>query len=224
MWIPIAINPLSITSLEFQPYHYTFEGHFITSWLQLGLTDISKFWHSLKLIHQDWGSTSTIVDYQTDTDNDWVLIDEWDTALSQILYSEEKNLSSTHVVNGKQIRFRVRIRNYNTNTTPKLKTMVTEALVRVPVKRSIPITFRVADYDHDINGDPDDEISAEAKLTLLEGWEDDTTPLTISSKSSRVDGKRVFFDPYSSIEELTTYKDGTTGREYHICRATLIEV
>ena len=191
LWIPFpsgTVDPLADANMRF-----VHESVIPTGYKYAGLYDVFKFYHSLKLftehLSEDDGQWVD-VDYQVDEDTTW-------TPLPESFYTspmQEINLLNTLGVNGKRIRFRLKLQTSDNTKTPIIKGTVTENISRVSVKYAYGFAYRVRDDDVNLRGEPE-TITAEEKQDLLDEWATNLTPLVMRCGRKRYDNKTVFIDP-----------------------------
>lgn len=214
VYIHVSLDPLQEMN-----YQYTHEGHIETGRYYGGRRDISKYWHSVKLATDNLEpvyGTDIKVDYQTDNMNGWVEItNAFDTSPFQ-----EENLSDDNNVYGKWIQFRVRLRTETNTQTPEFQSLIIESLMRIPVKWSYTLNFRLIDQDHDLNGDPDN-VGADEKIAILDNWLTNVIPITMYSISSLENNKSVYVEPQSLRKVKKIIKE---GREGYLAQISLIGV
>lgn len=212
VWLPLSIDPYNHPSDAYNPYLYESEGYLITAWYYLGLNEIEKLFNSIRLVVENASATETVtVAYQVDDDSAWT-----DISGTVDTFSEKLYLAATPSVTGRRIRFRYRLASTTGTATPRVITTVLDAITRVPTKYTTTLTFRVADGDHDLNGDPDDYQTAAAKIAAIEAMRDLTIPVTISSVLSQLNGGSAFVSsptltPYQLHTE-TGYVEGYIGQ------------
>lgn len=222
LWVPITLYPLNQTD-----YRYTHQGCLVTSKFSAGMSDVTKFWKSLKLVTNGLntylGWPSVIAQYRVEggssfwgEDADWEDIGTFDLSPS-----EEIDLSSDNDVTGKWIQFRLILETRDNTETPEVLAMVIEALMREMNKFAYRINFRLADRDNDLTGEPDLQTMS-TKLTQLDGWVNSAAPVTMNSISDVFDSKTVFPEPVPLRPVRVVMLED--GREVHVCQMTLIEI
>lgn len=207
--LPIILDPYNANQTYLYPYQH--EAVLISAWHAAGLQEVQKYWQTIKPV-LDGSGTEYYVDYQKYGDTSWTP-----------LTSELTTSGLTFGVSSTRLRYRLRIISEANNTAERLRGILLECATRVPVKYTDTFSFRIADQDIDLQGQADDEPTADDKFTLLETWAGSATPITMSAWSRRFNGKAGFLDPYS-LKVISTLKDGKTDREIYICQATLIEI
>lgn len=218
VWIPIELNPYASHDESYgNSYRYTHESHIQTAWFYVGLQDIPKLFNSLKMVGENFGATAWIeVDYRLDDTTAWTTLSSNFTSSGQKI-----DFSSTYAANGKRIQLRIRLLSMSNRTTPKLVAGVMEAITRVPYKYRYTGMVRMGDRDRDLNGDPDDIVTANSKLSILEAWAGTTTPVTLSGIENYYHNKTVLVDA-SPVHNLR--KVIIEGREYQLCQLNLLGV
>jgi len=217
VWIPLSLNPVTHPNVDYNFYPYTWESHLITSWLYLGMKDVEKFFHSLKLVLAEVAG-SVLAEFQT-ADNlvQWYTIGTYTTALQE----EALQISAPNDVTGRSIRLKLKLRSGATDTTPRLLALVAEAISRVPYKYATSFTCRLADNDTDLEGNPDGQGTADTRLGRLETWAASALPVTLNAISDLFDSTVVLVEAPAVQPNKTITAD---GREAHLAQVTLIEV
>lgn len=216
LWLPIAFNPTACTE-----YRYTHEAVITSSRLAAGLQDVTKFWKSLKLATKNISATVTVdAQYKVDGDTTWTDIsDTFDTSPLQ-----EVSIASTNDVTGKWLQYRLILRTQDNTVTPEILASVVETLLRVPVKYAYTITFRLADNDNDLVGEPE-HLTAQSKITQLDAWIAAALPITLNSNSITYDAKVVLPEPTPVKLTKITEKDAEAdGRAVYVGQCTLVEI
>jgi hypothetical protein len=213
LWIPIAVNPLRDTE-----YRYTHESAVITSRIHGGMQDIAKFFKSVKLATKSLSAGIQIqVDYRTDVDTGWTRIaSAFDTSPYQ-----EENLSSTMDVDGRWIELRIVLKTDDNTITPEVFAWVLKSVQREEGKYANTYTFRVKDWDRDLQGNPIDE-TVSSFMSKLETMIDGPLPILINSISDLDDNKYAVAQP-ATVKRLNIIPE-EDGRELHICQLTVLEI
>jgi hypothetical protein len=215
LWIPIAINPLLDSE-----YEYTFEGSMVASRIYGGMQDVSKFFKSVKMATKNLDPADGVeiyLDYKTDSSPTWTRI----SGAYDISPFEELNLSSAMDVAGRWIEIRVVLNTGNSFISPEVYAHIIKAIRREESKYANTYTFRVKDWDRDLNGDPIDE-TVTSFMAKLESMIDDPLPLYINSISDLEDSQYAVAQP-ASLRRLPVVLD-EDGKEIHICQLTLLEI
>ena len=204
-------------------YRFTHEGHMITSWMYADMQDVQKFFKSVKIFAEQLNSSSkgrvVECEYQTDTNTEnstWNAVNgTFDTNPV-----EEIDLVSNSVANavtGRRVRFRFRLTtNVPSGTptfySPRVKATVIEMLGKVAQKYRYSFGFQVHDFEKDLLGIRSGD-RAQTKVTQLETWATNPTPLTFRDLRSPFDNKTVMLtsleldplevDPKGQLEKLT---------------------
>lgn len=212
LWIPFPSGVKKPTRES--NYTYVHESVVQSGYIYVGLYDIHKFFHSLKLFTEGLSKDTcwVEVDYRIDDDTAWTTIDgEFDESPMK-----ELNLVPSYGVNGKRIQLRLRLQTSDNTKTPIIKGTVLDNVSRVPVKYAYSFAFR--NYDNDVNllGEPED-YTADTKQTLLNQWAMELTPLLMRSTYKQYDNQTVFIDP----AELQTVKEKAEG---YIGRLSVIQI
>jgi len=215
LWIPIAINPLQDAN-----YKYTHEAAVITSRIHGGLQDVAKFFKSVKLATKNLSAVNGIlvhVDYRTDVATTWTRIS---SAYDESPY-KENDLSSAQDATGRWIELRIVLQTENDTITPEVFAWVLKAIAREEGKYANTYTFRVKDWDRDLQGDPQDYTTS-TFMYSLETMIDGPLPIYVNSISELDDSQYVVAQP-ASLKRLRVIPE-EDGREVHICQLTLLEI
>ena len=155
------------------------------------MVDAFKQFNSLKLFTENLSDGQTVeVDYQVDDDTAWTPIDGvWNTSPMQ-----EYQFSEYESIEGKRIRYRLRIMTEDNSKTPIVKTSVVDVISQVQIKYSYAVPFRNKDNDVDLMGTLD-PISADERGLIIDEWANNMTRLTMRSLWKRYDNRRVFINP-----------------------------
>ena len=222
----VDINSVNLPSLTFDPSHdaqfkFTHEAHLITSWYYANLKDVLKLFKSLKIFAENLvpGEQFIDFDYQLDGDN---LDSQWTTVSGTFdtVPLEEIDLSATHNVTGRRIRFRLRLYTDDGRLTPKIKATLLEALTRISTKFSYTMTFKVVDNAKDMNGSPENYSVVETLISQLDTWANAPTVLLMRSNYSPYDNKFVVIDP-NSMQPLILIAGDT---EEQLANLVVVEV
>lgn len=203
IWIPFPSG--SIEPIYDENYRYCHESTLESGYIYVGLYDIYKFFHSLKLFSENLSEDDgqwIEADYKIDNDTGWTPIPEefYTSPMS------EQNLVSSYGVNGKRIRVRLRLQTSDNTKTPIVKSTVVDNVSRVPVKYSYSFAYRNYDEDVDLIGNKE-IFTADERQTLLDKWAAELTPLIFHCNNKQYDGKIVFIDP-AQIQPVKQSKEG----------------
>lgn len=231
--IPIAINPL-------KQYDYKYFGYGIamnelpyieTSWIDFGLKDVNKYFNSVT-IFSDCTDTSRpkgteysiYVHYMADNDRYWTLAGKGGAYAAQ-----EIELDKLHRLAGKRIKLKISMcSNTEAGETPRLKAVVVNGVLRMPVKRSYSITFMLEPMK-DLQDKPltDNPAAIYDKLHFWSNSKTQATPLTMNTNDAITDGKVVFIDPASiaTVQAMSQMGEGSGQKSYiHVGTMQLYEV
>ncbi len=243
--IPIAINPImqigyryyghgispTIPRQEMQYANILQKPYIETAWYDFGLKDVNKFFKSVTLFsdctdtEKPRGTEYYIyVYYKVDNDKDWRLAGRGGAYASQ-----EIDFTNDNSCAGKRIKLRLAMgSNTEDNETPRLRAVVINAVLRVPVKRSWQITFTLEPMkdlqDRQLTDSPS------AIYDRLFEWSnsaDMPTPLIMNANDIIADNKHVFIDPasISTFQAVSQMADGSGQKEYkHIGSMVLYEI
>lgn len=212
VWLPVPSGTKKPTKES--AYRYTHESVIESGYVYVGLYDIYKFFHSLKIFSENLeeGTCWVEVDYRTDTDTDWIPIRDF----YEVSPMHEITFTDDYGVNGKRIQIRLRLQTADNSITPIIKGTVIENVSRVPVKYSFSFAYRNFDNDVDLWGEKEILTVAE-RQNLLDTWANELTPLVFRSMFGRYDDRIVFIDP----AELQTIREKSEG---YIEKIAVIEI
>ena len=203
-WLPFPSDTLD--PYRDSNYKYTTEGWLTTSWFYANLQDVQKVFKSIAMFTEnvDDAGAQMFVEYQTDNVDETDLTSWTRTPTNEFGTSpvEEHALSSTYVLNGRRIRFRIILRSQSDSgddakQTTKVKAMVLDSLPRIATRYSITLSFLAKDRGKDLNGTDENYSTVETLTDQLETWANSTTVLTLRSVFSPHDNKYVVIDPNS---------------------------
>jgi len=205
IWLPFPSNTLDPSKDPNSLFHP--EGSLISSWQYDNLFDITKLWNSLKIFVDDVTDDGirVEVDYQVDDDTTWTTIEDIvdETPMKELAFSDDS-------VNGKRIRYRLRLMSNDQTKTPKVKTAVIEGVSKVPVKYTYGFTTRVTDDRKNLLGQQE-ELTADKFWTIIDGWARELIKLKMHSTYKRFDDLDVFIDP-PQINPIHEYGEGYLDR------------
>jgi len=186
---------------------FNWECSVISSWQYDNLFDVEKLWNSIKIFVDDVNETGTKVeiDYQVDDDLAWTPIKTFveETPMVEVPFSENS-------VNGKRIRYRLRLMTNNNTISPKVKTTVIEGVSKVPVKYSYTFGVRTTDNRNDLDGNQE-VLTAEEQYAVIDNWARRITRLKLRSVYERFDDVYVFIDP-PQTNPIQEYSEGYMDR------------
>lgn len=211
LWFPFSANSPDPTKDPAVPYFW--ESYVVSGWMAAGMVDIYKLLHSVKVFADNLqeGERWAEVDYQVDTDGDWIRMPDYfvTSPVSEIKFAGNGETA-------KRFRYRIRLLTSTCLLPPIVRTVVVETISRVPIKFSFSFPFRMKDEDVDLEGDIDGQ-SFEDKSALLDHWAAQLTPLTMRCIHTGFDGSTVFIDP-ASFTPAMEYSDG------YVAKLTLVQV
>lgn len=189
IWLPFPSMTLDPTKDKNIKFHW--EGSVISSWQYDNLFDIEKLWNSIKVFVDNVNKTgiNISIDYQVDGDTEWTTIPQKIEAVPMVeLQFSDKS------INGKRLRYRMRLHTNNNSASPKVKTTVIEGVSKVPVKYSYTFSVRTTDIRKDLNGNQE-LYTAEEQNAIIYEWAKNITKLKMRSVYDRYDDIDVFIDP-----------------------------
>lgn len=180
---------------------YTHESVLVSSWHTVGMMDVVKLWQSLKIIADNLGEDCWVeADYQLDEEETWHPIAN--PYLSSP--SQKEDFEDEKSVNGKKLRYRLRLQTSDMHKTPKINAIVIEAVGRVDIKHSYNFYFRNIYHKRDLTGEWE-EIEPVEVQNILDDWANNLKKLRLNSRWKIFDDKIVYLDaPQTSVlNELT---------------------
>lgn len=171
---------------------YTHESVVVSSWITGGMAEVDKLWQSLSIMSEYLdGKTCWIeADYQLDDEKIWHPLRN---RYVQSPHQEENFASENESVNGKKLRYRLRLQTSNMYKTPKVDVVLIKAIGRVDLKYSYGFHFRNIKHKFDLMGEYE-EIEPYELDELLTEWANKLATLRLNSVYKLFDNKRVFLD------------------------------
>ena len=187
----LAMPSKILYAIQDSEAEYTHESVLVSSWFTAGMTDIVKLWQSLKIMadYIDGETCWVEADYQIDEENVWHPIENRYT----VSPSQKENFSDRVSVNGKKMRYRLRLQTTDYHKTPKVNVVVIEAVGRVDIKYSYSFYFRNIKYKRDLTGEFED-IEPIQVQNLLDNWANELKKLRLNSRWLIYDNKTVYLD------------------------------
>ena len=209
MWLNVGDDVIWLSmpskilyAIQDQNAEYTHESVLISAWHTAGMTDIEKLWQTMKIMadYLDGKNCWIEADYQTDEEEVWHPIENWYT----VSPSQKEDLNPTGSVNGKKLRYRLRLQTTDYHKTPKVNVVVLEAVGRVDIKMSYNFYFRNIKYKRDLNAEFEDIEPLEVQ-DLLDKWANNLKKLRMNSRWRIFDDKIVYLDAVqtSVLNELS---------------------
>jgi hypothetical protein len=193
---------------------YASSGEIITSWVDLHLADVDKYFKDLKVVSEGLAtSAQTITAYyqiNTSTDADtWTLIGTYDTSPV-----EEKSIGNK--ITGRRIRFKFVFSTNDDSKTPMMLAWTMDALARVPPKGRWEPNIVLKDKAPLLNGAESTDPQTRAEIiSQLDTWAGSATPLTMTTVDPAFTNVTVFIEPFIETEKAFQSKpDGivSSGR------------
>ena len=161
-----------------------------------------KLWQTLKIMadYLDGKNCWVEADYQTDEEKEWHPIKNWYV----VSPSQKEELSPNSSVNGKKLRYRLRLQSTDMHKTPKVNVVVLEAVGRVDIKMSYNFYFRNIKHKRDLNAEFEDIEPLDVQ-DVLDRWANDLKKLRLNSRWKIFDDKLVYLDAVqtSVLNELS---------------------
>lgn len=231
--IPIAINPT-------KQYDYKYFGYGLginvlpyieSSWIDFNLKDVNKFFNSVT-VFSDCTDTarpkgteySIYIHYKVDNDRYWTLAGK-----GGAYAAHEIELDRLHRIAGKRIKLKISMcSNTESGETPRLKAIVVNGVLRMPVKRSYSMTFMLEPMK-DLQDKPltDNPAAIYDRLHFWSNSKTHATPLTMNTNDIITDDKVVFIDPssISTFQAVSQMGEGSGQKEFkHIGTLIAYEV
>jgi hypothetical protein len=179
-------------------YNYYYEGVFVSGYYAANMYNIFKLYNSVVIFSSYLSDTTWIeLDYQLDESTTWVPIKEFFT----ISPSQEVSLRSSDTkladifkgVTGKQFRYRLRIYTSDKAVTPIIRSIVIEAISRIPIKYAFTANIKIEDRQRNLR-EADTQIASVDVIAKLREWAANLTPLRLRSIYPEFNDKIVFLD------------------------------
>lgn len=187
---------------------YTHESVMVSAWHTAGMMDIEKLWQSLKIIADNLDDTTCWIeaDYQLDDEPEWYPIEN----LYIVSPSQKEDLNPYGSVNGKRLRYRLRLYTTDIHKSPKVNAVVLEAVGRVDIKWSYNFYFRNIKWKRDLNAEFEDLEPLEMQ-SVLDDWANRLKKLRLNSRWKIFDDKIVYLDAVQT-SVLTELQEGYIGQ------------
>ena len=240
--IPIAITPIQQYQYNFFGYGTGDYGYVETSWIDFELKDVNKYFHSITIFSDYTGDIKSHQEYnifiwfKVDDEKSWTYVGNTQAYPNKELELRyPKSSTATHNVSGKKIKFKIAMNCYQQYETPRLKAIVVNGVLRMPVKQSWTATFLL-----EPQSDLRKKTMANKKYvnsfydaTLykrLQYWANSkthSTPLLMRTNDIVSDNKWVFLDPASiqtnNVQQIMG--SGSGEKNYiHVATCQLYEV
>lgn len=198
----LAMPSKILYAIQDKHAEYTHESVLVSAWHTAGMTDIEKLWQTLKIMadYLDGVNCWIEADYQTDEEGIWHPIENWYTESP----SQKWDLNERSSVNGKKLRYRLRLQTTDMYKTPKVNVVVLEAVGRVDIKMSYNFYFRNIKYKRDLNAEFEDIEPLDVQ-DVLDEWANTLKKLRLNSRWKIFDNKIVYLDAVqtSVLNELS---------------------
>jgi hypothetical protein len=206
-WLSLGTQ---LDPLQDAAYEYTWEGYCMTSRMAAGMQDLYKLYSTVKLITENLAEDSVWVEIDYKLDNEtsaWQTISDKTFTVSP---SQENEIDTWGGVVGKWMMLRIRLNTSNNLITPKVISMVVEAVSRVKTRFGSGLTVRLVDGDKDFRGNIE-TMTKDQKLALLDEFADSLDPLEIECVMSPWHGLKVFIDSPRLSPLFDSEKEGIEG-------------
>ena len=187
---------------------YTHESVLVSSWHTAGMTDIEKLWQTMKIMadYLDGVNCWVEADYQVDEEEQWHPIENWYT----VSPSQKEDLNPYGSVNGKKLRYRLRLQTTDYHKTPKVNVVVLEAVGRIDIKMSYNFYFRNIKYKRDLTAEFEDIEPLDVQ-NVLDEWANKLKKLRLNSRWKIFDNKIVYLDAVQT-SVLNEVSEGYIGQ------------
>lgn len=210
----LAMPSKILYALQDQYAEYTHESVIVSAWHTAGMMDVEKLWQSLKIMADNLDENTCWVeaDYQIDEEDIWHPIENFYVTSP----SHKEDLNPDGSVNGKKLRYRLRLQTTDMHKTPKINAVVLEAVGRVDIKWSYTFYFRNIKWKRDLVGEFEDIEPLDVQNKLDE-WANGLKKLRLNSRWKIFDDKIVYLDAVQT-SILTELQEG------YIAQITLNEL
>ena len=194
---------------------YTHESVVVSAWITGGMAEIEKLWQSLSIMADNLDGKKCWIeaDYQLDDETIWHPIKNLYTKSPQ---QEEDFGNANESINGKKIRYRLRLQTTDKTKSPKVNAILIKAIGRIDIKYSYGFHFRNIKYKENLASDYQ-EIEPCYLQEILDDWANRLCTLRMNSAYRIYDDKKVFVD-------ATTTSILTEKREGYLSQITLTEI
>ena len=212
----LAMPSKILYALHDKQAEYTHESVVVSAWITGGMAEVEKLWQSLSIMADNLdGSTCWIeADYQLDDEKDWHPIPTNPYYISP--QQEENFAADDESVNGKKMRYRLRLQTTDKMKSPKVNVVLVKAVGRIDIKYSYGLHFRNIKYKENLASDYQ-EIEPYELQCLIDEWANRLCTLRLNSAYKMYDNKKVFVDG-------TTTSILTEKREGYLSQLTLTEI
>lgn len=223
LWMQVGDNVVWLSmpskilyALQDSKAEYTHESVVVSSWITGGMAEVDKLWQSLSIMADNLdGETCWIeADYQLDDEEQWHPIPTNPYYISP--QQEENFAADDESVNGKKLRYRLRMQTTDMHKTPKVNVVLIKVIGRVDLKYSYAFHFRNMKYKADLTGEYE-ELEPYELDEILSDWANKLYTLRLNSAYKLFDDKRVFLD---GVQTSVVYEKG----EGYLSQITLTEI
>lgn len=212
----LAMPSKILYALQDPNAEYTHESIVVSSWITGGMAEVDKLWQSLSIMadYLDGVNCWIEADYQLDDEETWhpIPTNPYDTSPQQ----EENFAADNESINGKKLRYRLRLQTTDYHKTPKVNVVLIKAVGRVDIKYSYSFAFRNIKYKADLTGEYE-ELEPYDLDEILSDWANRLVTLRMNSAYKIFDNKRVFLD---ALQTSVVYEKG----EGYLSQITLTEI
>jgi hypothetical protein len=217
-----GVNPLKDST-----YRYRASGSVTTSWVDLGLATVTKYFKDLKIVADNLATNVKIrawyqIDNATDA-QEWLLIGDYTTSPYQELAIPDSD--GANFLTGKRIRFKFELISNDATTTPVLLAYTVDALARIPPKSTWSPEISLLDYPELLDGQTKDlNYTRAAIIAQLDTWSASAEPLYFTSADPVMSGIMVLVDQMVELDKK--YEAAANGTGVIVCkkaRLTLLE-
>jgi len=210
LWLPVTMIPT-----EDSYYRYTHEAYIQTAKIDGGRPNITKFFKALQIASEDLAAGQTIiVDYRVDGATAWTRLAVYSTSPQS-----ESDFTSDDSLTGKYIELRIRLNTTDNTKTPVLLGTIIDTLEVNEVHDMYTLTFRLKDYDTNLQGVTDTSTAAE-KWAILKAMVAAGKPVLMNTASDMDNNVRVFPQPAGLRRLGVSTQPGIS--QYHLCQMSLV--
>lgn len=202
----LAMPSKILYALHDKQAEYTHESIVVSAWITGGMAEVEKLWQSLSIMADNLDGISCWIeaDYQLDDETTWHPIPTNPYEISPV--QEEKFATGNESVNGKKLRYRLRLQTTDIHRSPKVNVVLIKAIGRIDIKYSYGLHFRNIKWKENLSSDYQ-EIEPYELQAIIDDWANRLCTLRLNSSYKIYDDKIVFIDaPTTSI--LTEMREG----------------
>lgn len=165
---------------------YSPEGYVVSSWIDLDSPELDHYWDELRLFSKQLGDAYTgqvWVDYQVDNDATWTAFPsnaETGTIMTFTISPYQKVPIGNSLVTGRRFRYRLKFSSAVLASPIVISAVEVRANTMNECLYDYIIDFLTEDKLQLLTGEDTTELATDV-FTVLAGWQEDATPLTLTS-------------------------------------------